>query len=416
MVGSGLAALIAARTLQQAGRQPLLIWPGLTSLYFVYATIDVLGYRDAASRQAIENPGQGVTELISGDPHHPYALAGLDALGEGIALFLEWVRTSRLPWQGSLDHNYLLPTAIGAAKPACLVPASMAAGELRRRERILLCGFDGYEDFVPEMAASTLSATAADDVPPVTATRVRLPGFEPGRLFSSIDIARGFEDNAFRDQVAERIRQALPAGPCRVGLPAVLGMTHHPEVHADLEDRVGQPLFEIPTVPPSIPGLRLFDRLRKQLQESGVEILADAPAHAAELVDGRCRRIAVKSAGRDQPVEATAFVLAIEDAVDGAWQAGVHRVRDPFFDQTLAATAAPAERSTETLFESQPFAGFGYAVNHRLQPLRPDGAPIAENVFIAGGGIARYDPAGTRSRGGLAIATGYRAAKEAMLA
>ena len=44
VVGSGLAALVATRTLQRAGRDPVLIWPGLSSLYFLYATVDVLGY------------------------------------------------------------------------------------------------------------------------------------------------------------------------------------------------------------------------------------------------------------------------------------------------------------------------------------------------------------------------------------
>src|SRR2546428_379315 len=42
VVGSGLAALVATRTLQQAGRNAVLIWPGLSSLYFTYATVDVL--------------------------------------------------------------------------------------------------------------------------------------------------------------------------------------------------------------------------------------------------------------------------------------------------------------------------------------------------------------------------------------
>jgi len=40
----------------------------------------------------------------------------------------------------------------------------------------------------------------------------------------------------------------------------------------------------------------------------------------------------------------------------------------------------------------------------------------AANVFAAGGGIAGYDPTGIKARGGMAIATGYRAAQEAMAA
>ena len=40
----------------------------------------------------------------------------------------------------------------------------------------------------------------------------------------------------------------------------------------------------------------------------------------------------------------------------------------------------------------------------------------AANVFVAGGGMAGYDPTGIKARGGMAIATGYRAAQEAMAA
>ena len=45
-----------------------------------------------------------------------------------------------------------------------------------------------------------------------------------------------------------------------------------------------------------------------------------------------------------------------------------------------------------------------------------DGHPLAANVFVAGGGMAGYDPTGIKARGGMAIATGYRAAQEAMAA
>ena len=91
-------------------------------------------------------------------------------------------------------------------------------------------------------------------------------------------------------------------------------------------------------------------------------------------------------------------------------------VRDPFFHQTLAQSGVPTDRTDESLFKAQPFARVGYAVTDRLQPVGDDGRPLASNAFVAGGAIAGYDPAGTKSRGGLAIATGYRAAQEAMAA
>lgn len=414
VVGSGLAALVAARRLQQAGRQPVLIWPGLSSLYFVYATIDVLGYLDPATAVPVGVPDAGIASLIAVDPDHPYARAGQLALREGVSMLLDWLKEAGLDWQGSLARNLLLTTALGTPKPSCLVPASMAAGDLERVDPIVLCGFEGYEDFVPELAASNLSRTWAH---PVRAIRVALPGFDAGKQFTSIDLARRFEDESFLAEAAGRVRAIIAdTDGARIGVPAVLGLTHDREVHARFQEALGRLVFEIPTLPPSVPALRLFDRLRKHLQESGVEVIWGAPAHAADVVNRRCLRIYIKSAGKERPIEARTYVIALEDAVDGAFRAGTQTIDDPFFLSELSRVSAPAERTADSLFKPQPFASAGYRITNRMQPAREDGRPLAANVFVAGGAIAGYDPTGTKSRGGLAIATGYRAAQEAMAA
>jgi glycerol-3-phosphate dehydrogenase subunit B len=416
VVGSGLAALVATRTLQRAGRDPVLIWPGLSSLYFLYATVDVLGYANATTAEPVQQPIAGVRQLIADQPDHPYARAGLNALQDGSSLLLEWLREAGFHWQGTLVRNLILPTATGTPKPSCLVPTSMVGGDLQRDEPIALCGFDGYQDFIPELAASNLSRAWNGGGRTVTAVRVPVPGVKSDRHFTSIDLARSFEDATFRRDVAGRLGHAVTDKGARLGMPAVLGLTHDSDVHAEFEREVGHPVFEIPTLPPSVLGLRLFDRLRRHLQETGVEMVWAAPAHAAEVANGQCRRIHLKSAGREQPVEARAFVLALEDAVDGAWRAGVHTVRDPFFHRALAHHAVPTERTDESLFQAQPFATIGYPVSDRLQPIDEDGHPLASNVFVAGGAMAGYDPTGIKARGGMAIATGYRAAQEAMAA
>src|SRR5438132_198167 len=300
VIGTGLSALAAARTIQQSGRQVVLVWPGLSSLYFLFATVDVLGYPTADATEPVADPGGAVARLIEREPTHPYARAGIDAVRASTRLMLEWFKQAGLAWEGGLDRNFLLPT--------------------------------------------------------------------PNETFASFQRA------------------------------------------------VGHPIFEIPTVPPSVIALRLFDRLRKHLQESGIEIIWSAPAHAAQVTDGRCRNILLKAAGHELPLEAAAYVVALEDWVDGAFRAGVHTVRDPFFHRPLAWNKVPTDRTAESLFSTQPFEQVGYALTERLQPADENGRAIAQNVFCAGGAIAGYDPSGTKSRGGMAIATGYRAAREAVAA
>jgi glycerol-3-phosphate dehydrogenase subunit B len=414
VIGTGLAALTAARTVQQSGRQVVLVWPGLSSLYFLFATVDVIGYPTATAAEPIANPAEAIARLIGQEPTHPYARAGMNAVEASIALMLEWFKEAGLLWEGALDRNFVLPTATGTPKPCCLAPASMTAGDLSRPQPIVLCGFTGYQDFAPEFAAANLKRQwrSAD----VSAVRVTAPGFGPDRLFTSIDLARSFEDAAFRDAVAAQVRDRVTGDGVRIGVPGVLGLTTPNETFAAFQRAVGHPVFEIPTVPPSVIALRLFDRLRKDLQEAGIEIIWAAPAHAAQVTDGRCRSILLKAAGHELPVEAAAYVLAIEDWVDGALRAGVHTVRDPFFHQPIAWSKVPTDRTAESLFASQPFEQVGYALTDRLQPADENGKPLARNVFCAGGAMAGYDPSGTKSRGGMAIATGYRAAQEALAA
>ena len=414
VIGTGLSALTAARTIQQSGRQVALVWPGLSSLYFLFATVDVLGYPSATAAEPVADPREAVARLIAREPSHPYARAGINAVDAGIALMLEWFQEAGLAWEGGLSRNFLLPTATGTPKPCCLAPASMTAGDLSRSQPMILCGFTGYQDFAPELAASNLKRQwgAAD----VSAVRITAPGYSADRLFTSIDLARSFEDVTFSDAVAAQLRERVSGDGARVGVPGVLGLTRPAETFAAFQRAVGHPVFEIPTVPPSVIALRLFDRLRKHLQEGGIEIIWASPAHAATVTDGRCRSILLKAAGHELPVEATAYVVALEDWVDGAFRAGVHTVRDPFFHEPIAWNKVPTERTAESLFATQPFEQVGYALTDRLQPADGHGKPLARNVFCAGGAMSGYDPSGTKSRGGMAIATGYRAAQEALAA
>ena len=421
VIGGGLAALTAARSLQQSGRQVTLVWPGLTSLYFCFPSLDVLGYRDSRATHPVEEPLSTLPGLIADHPDHPYARAGLPALQQAVRLLLAFLRDCGMVWEGSLSRNLVLPTALGIPKPTCIAPASMTHGDLRRLDPIVLCGFDGYQDFTPELAAGNLARLWPGGRGRVHSVRVALPGIDPGRLFTSIDVARWMQADGFRGEVARRIRDAVRAVAgdepgLRLGVPAVLGLDQPEATYAAFEAAVERPVFEIPTIPPSVAALRVFDRLRRHLQSTGVELISGVPVHRAEVEDGRCKQVWLKSPGAERPLEARAFVLALEDRVDGAVRAGPLLDRDPFFGAVLAQYRDPRERAAESLLEAQPFNSVGLEVTPRLQPAGLDGAPLANNVFIAGGLMRGYDPAATKSRGGQSIATAYRAAQEALAA
>src|SRR6202165_3613384 len=108
VIGTGLAALAAARTVQQSGRQVVLVWPGLSSLFFLFATVDVIGYATATASEPITDPAEAVARLIAKEPTHPYARAGMNAVEASIGSMLEWFNQGGLAWGGGVHRNFPL--------------------------------------------------------------------------------------------------------------------------------------------------------------------------------------------------------------------------------------------------------------------------------------------------------------------
>src|SRR2546429_9952506 len=105
VIGTGLSALAAARTIQQSGRQVVLVWPGLSSLYFLFATVDVLGYPTAAATEQVAAPGGADGRLFEREPPLPTARAGTAADRAGARVSSEWYKMAGLARQGELDHH-----------------------------------------------------------------------------------------------------------------------------------------------------------------------------------------------------------------------------------------------------------------------------------------------------------------------
>ena len=59
------------------------------------------------------------------------------------------MEAARYPYVGSLERNVLLPTAVGALRPAALMPATMAAGDVAAGRRAAAGGLPRAARFLP---------------------------------------------------------------------------------------------------------------------------------------------------------------------------------------------------------------------------------------------------------------------------
>ncbi len=409
VLGSGLSGLVAALQLAGAGLRVGLFAKGGGYLHFTSGCIDVLG-RDTQGR-SIHNPLVAVEDLVGRESRHPYAIAGRQMLVDGVQTFQEAMHTANLSFSGDLHANLLLPTAAGSARCACLAPAGMIHGRLDEQTPMLIVGFDHFRDFYPPFLAANLRRICAF---PVRHLYLDVPALRGRRHLLPIDLARALDDPAIRQEVGRLVTANL-GDAARVGFPAVLGLEAHGAAVAHLEQLIGRPIFEIPTLPPSVAGIRVSQVLRRQLLQRGVRVEIGFWLRG-RIEGGRATEIVVDSAGRPTTHRAEAFVLATGGTGGGGISAGPDgALRETVFDLAVQGPRDRAAWSNQSFLgpEPQPISLAGVRTNGHLQPFTASGQ-LVENVFVTASNLPNWDPVHEGSGEGVALATARKAATEAL--
>jgi glycerol-3-phosphate dehydrogenase subunit B len=369
------------------------------STHLAPGTVDVLGY----DGERVESPAAALPDFVSRNPEHPYALAGADSVAPALEWFAGCVERGPKPgyrYVGSLERNTLLPTALGAARPSALVPSTMAGGDLGNRAPVLVVGFRVLRDFHPSLCAANLARTGVE-------ARALLLDVDTGRAEeNALGMARHFDDSGFRGRFATEVGAQLRAGE-RLALPAALGVRDPQGVLTDLEQRLGHPVFEIPTLPPSAPGIRVYDILRAALRAAGGSLVIGAEVAGGSRDGSRVVSVSARASGRDHVYEGRWIVLASGGVASGSIELGSDWVpREKVLDLPLAGVPADGEaRFDPDYFADQPLNRVGVAVDSSLV------AEGAENVLVAGAALPGAVPWREGSGEGISLATGYAAAR-----
>lgn len=418
VVGAGLAGMFAGALAARRGARTLVIARGLGGTHLGPGTVDVRGYDGA--RRLVNNPEAEINQKPG--QRHPSMLAGLPALREALAEFQKMCAAAGYPLIGALDENFFLPTAMGAVRPTCLAPESFAAGEVRQTGELALARLPGFRDFFADLVAANLSAAGY----PARVVSLDLLDAPIRRDSFATDLARLFDDPGYREKVAHHWRAALK-GVTRLGLPAILGLRETDGAWRDLRARLDIELFEIPILPPSVPGMRLFNILKKTLEAAGGRVTigpgikgwvnadhtSQSRMQAARTVAARTTtaRIAAgviaETAGGPRYYAARHIILATGSFRHGGLEAPT---KGKIIETVFGLPVMTNEEWFAPLYsEAQPYARFGVRVNEKMQPVNEAGEVIYENVFAVGGLLAGADRNGEGSREGIDLATAWAA-------
>jgi len=397
IIGTGLSGLMAAKTAAETGKRVLIIGKGMGSLSLFSNTIDLLGVPLLASMKMSD----GLSQWIKDYPEHPYSKLGWEGIDEALSLF-----SALFPPPYSLQNvgngNWLIPTGMGTLRPTYLIPITMVAGTSLKEGDGLIVGMKGFKDFYANFVADQLKCRG-----------VTLPLPETfSQEITATALARLMEKESFRATMAQEIKKQLQ-GETRVGLPAILGLRDPIKVKKGLEEILGAEVFEIPTLPPSIPGMRIFNRFKEWLIQRGVTFLLGHSVSKADLDGKRCKGIEVSHPPLSQSYSADRFILATGRFVGGGLKADGEKIFEPVFNLPVAQPKSREAWFKNSFFNSHPIHQAGILTDSSFRPVNERGELVLENVWIAGSILANHRCIEEKSREGIEIATGYRAAKNA---
>jgi glycerol-3-phosphate dehydrogenase subunit B len=303
---------------------------------------------------------------------------------------------------------------VGTIKRTFRVPATMWAGvlALETKAPCLIVDIQGLRGF----SAAQIVKTLRPSWPALTAASIDLTWEDRLGPKYAEHIARGLHVEGARVELADAIRPHLGKAKA-VGLPAILGIHETETVRTDLDRMLGVPVFEIPTMPPAISGVRLKEAFDIHMPELGVNPFYHHTVLAMHRRrDGRF----VLDIGATKPsttVVAGSVLLATGRFLGKGLVAGRQGIREALLDIPVSQ---PANRSCwhrEAFLDPRGHAInlAGLEVDHRFRPLNGSGRPVYDNLYAAGSILAHQDWIRSKSGTGLAVATAFGAV-EALVA
>lgn len=382
VIGAGVAGLTAGTLLAEKGLKVALVTAGEPTACLSTGCIDFCSN--------VDNPKQGIAALPE---CHPFHLITEAEILEAADDFKQKMVSLDMPYKGDLNHNRRVLSAIGTFKTTCLTPETMHTSPQDDHEKIHIITFAGLKDFYPGYIISRLK-NASFSI------------FDAG-VSTTMGIAANFEDEAFLETFLvwlekQKIREN------KIAFPAVLGLESAMTIIKQIQYRLERPVFEIPTIPPSMPGRRLFNNLKDLFRHSGGVIYWGWPVTGVEKSGRQIEAVIAESQGSPNSLNAKAFILASGSFVGGGLWAKRHTITEKIFNLPVFV---PGDQ--DTWFDQDYFSmkhGIGQSgiiVDRSFRPLNCSW----DNLFACGAILAHIEALKNGCGHGFALATGRAAAK-----
>ncbi|MEM7171268.1 MAG: anaerobic glycerol-3-phosphate dehydrogenase subunit B [Pseudomonadota bacterium] len=394
IIGAELDGLLAALRLQDLGYSVRLLAFGVGSFHYAPGGVRVLSQVSGVDPNPAVDPFDLLPYLCG---KHPYSLLGTSRIKSALRWFFDRFH-SAMEIQQPSGRNHQIPSLVGQPLTFYAPLSGQVTFQILQGKTVILVSFEGHQDFAGRLIGQELSASG------VGVIELDLPG--PERQTGTVAIARAFDRVEDLQVFFQTLLElAVVKGAEIVLFPAVLGMKKHRQILRFFSKR-GLTCGEIPTLPPSIPGLRINDNLQSELIGGGTLIHQGAKADGIETHGNRVQAV---FDGQGQRLECSALLLCSGGVLMGGLEVDSHhRVSEPFLGLEAIAAEGLASGYIDGVLDG--LHRSGVEVDAQLRP-KQKGRGTIENLFVTGSTIAHWNPVQESSAEGVSIATAWAASE-----
>lgn len=387
IIGGGLTGLISGIRLMQKGQKCAIISSGQSALHFFSGSFDLLN--NLPDGTPVNNPEASLLELSKQAPNHPYVKMGESKFIELAQKAKSFLTEIGIKTQGCSHKNHYRITPMGMIKPTWLTMSNFAFFEVGKFpwKKAAIINIEGFLDFNPDFISEAFEKMGVEtsiayfNLPELNLIRKNPSEFRSTNLSFVLD-------KEVNQDLLVKILSEKSQGCELIIFPDCIGF-RNADLLPGLINRLGKPIYLIPTFPPSLVGVSTQLYLKDYFTKlGGVFMLGDNATHA-DIEGNQVTNLYTLNHG-NIPISAKNVILSSGSFFSQGLLADIKKVYEPVFDLDTDYLTDRADWYNSNLFEKQNYQQFGVKTDKNFHGIKND-TPI-DNLYVAGAILSGFNP------------------------